>query len=270
MGYGNIIDSLSDRRIDEGMLNTASSGSAKKVKDFLSDIAKGNFSGMTLRDGSFRSGRIKKIYKAKELNRVKKGDAIFIDYGDGILGILFEKLDIPRIMYYKIKDVPFDEAVNTLVKEYGTTYTNYLSDAKTPKAMIFNALADVMYNYSKKAGCADEKESFDIFFDKWKGMSGTVNIFKKYLIDSNLSTMIELDKPILRILYGHDKDSYSMYTTFKVSDYDALKSFVDSNKNSLGGYISQSLYGRDEYILSLYLYAIKAKDASTWHGGDNW
>lgn len=72
MGYGNIIDSLSDRRIDEGMLNTASSGSAKKVKDFLSDIAKGNFSGMTLRDGSYRSGRIKKIYKAKELNRVKR------------------------------------------------------------------------------------------------------------------------------------------------------------------------------------------------------
>lgn len=35
MGYGNIIDSLSDRQIDEGMLNTASSGSAKKVKDFF-------------------------------------------------------------------------------------------------------------------------------------------------------------------------------------------------------------------------------------------
>lgn len=267
MGYSNIIDSLSEKRIDEGML---SKGASNKVTGFLTDIVKGNFSGMTLRDGSFRSGRIKKIYKAKELNRVKKGDAIFIDYGDGILGILFEKLDIPRIIYYKIKDVPFDEAVDTLVKEYGTTYTNYLSDAKTPKAMIFNALADVMYNYSKKAGCADEKESFDLFYDKWKGISGTVNIFKKYLIDSNLSTMIELDKPILRILYGHDKDSYSAYCAFKVSDYDALKSFVDSTNNSLGGYISQSLYGKDEYILSLYLYGIKSKSSSTWHGGDNW
>lgn len=176
MGYSNIIDSLSEMRIDEGMLFK---GASNKVTGFLTDIVKGNFSGMTLRDGSFRSGRIKKIYKAKELNRVKKGDAIFIDYGDGILGILFEKLDIPRIIYYKIKDVPFDEAVDTLVKEYGTTYTNYLSDAKTPKAMIFNALADVMYNYNKKAGCADEKESFDLFYDKWKGISGTVNIFKK-------------------------------------------------------------------------------------------
>lgn len=69
MGYSNIIDSLSEKRIDEGML---SKGASNKVTGFLTDIVKGNFSGMTLRDGSFRSGRIKKIYKAKELNRVKK------------------------------------------------------------------------------------------------------------------------------------------------------------------------------------------------------
>lgn len=60
MGYSNIIDSLSDRRIDEGMLKTTSSGESNKVKGLLEDIAKGKFSGMTLRDGSFRSGRIKK------------------------------------------------------------------------------------------------------------------------------------------------------------------------------------------------------------------
>lgn len=69
MGYSNIIDSLHDNRVNEGML---SKGASNKVTGFLNDIVRGNFSGMTLRDGSFRSGRIKKIYKAKELNRVKK------------------------------------------------------------------------------------------------------------------------------------------------------------------------------------------------------
>lgn len=96
MGYFNIIDSLSDKRVNEGML---SKGGDTGVTALLNDIIKGNFSGLKLDDDSFR-GRNKKIYKAKELDRFSRGFNVqYIDYGNGVLGALFNRLSIARIIF---------------------------------------------------------------------------------------------------------------------------------------------------------------------------
>lgn len=262
MGYSNIIDSLSDKRIDEGML---SKGASNKVVGFLNDIVNGNFSGMTLRDGSYRDTKNKKLYKSKALKEVKKGDATFIDYGKGVLGVLFKGLNIPRIIYYKIQDVPFDKAVDTLVKEYGSTYTNYLSDAKMPIGLIYDSLADVMYDTSKHCGC-DENASFDLFIVDWKKTGGDVATVKKLFIDSDFSNMVSINKPLLRIYHWHERDSYSLSISFNIEDYDALKSYSESIKTSLGSHISQSFYGKDEYDISLNLYTTdsRVKNMERW------
>ena len=268
MGYFNIIDSLSDKRVNECML---SKGGDTGVTTLLNDIIKGNFSGLKLDDDSFR-GRNKKIYKAKELDRFSRGFNVqYIDYGNGVLGALFNRLSIARIVFYKIGDTPFKDAADKLFNTFGDDYIKYLSPSGRPGSKVYSPLADVIYDINTKRPCADDTSCFEVFASECL-TSNVISRVKKLFIDSNFSDMVTYNNsPIWLRNYDKMENQGSVHVVtipLDIANRDAINSFYKSIDGSLGSTIGQFISNSGKYYLSFYLTNKNAKLDGPY--GDLW